>query len=151
MNKEQKQQLQKMIEVNSVQDNTELIRESKNSEKIISDIQTMMILKKRHGSLSNDSAEKQELFEKECSFLYNNFKYLYEKIYKDQLDLHILNYMLQILAKIETHELDQHTASFEIGKFLKEVYVDTAIYDDKKEVKQIKWGDYKLITNFKNN
>ena len=54
MNKEQKQQLQKMIEVNSVQDNTDLIRESKNSEKIINDIQTMMILKKRHKSLNND-------------------------------------------------------------------------------------------------
>jgi len=149
MNSEQKQQLKKMIEVNSVEDHTDLIRESKNSEKIFNDIQTMLILKKRYQNMNNDSDEKQQLFEKECTFLYTNFKYLYEKLYKDQLDLHILQQLLQILAKIENNELDQHTASFEVGKFLKQVYVDSAISDEKREVKDVKWNDYKLISEFK--
>ena len=51
MNSEQKQQLKKMIEVNSVEDHTNLIRESKNSEKIFNDIQTMLILKKLNNQI----------------------------------------------------------------------------------------------------
>lgn len=92
-----------------------------------------------------ETLDKHGIFENECSFLFKNYKNLYEKIYQDQLDLTIMKRMLEILAKIENKELDQHSGSFEIGKFLKEVYIDTAIYDDKKEVRDISWNDYKRM------
>lgn len=146
MNDDEKIQLKKMIDANSTEDNTGLIREQVNSRKIFDDIQTMLTLKSRYASMP-DTIEKQTMFEKKCSFLYNNFKYLYEKIYKDLLELKILQRMLHVLAKIENNELDQHSASFEIGKFLKEVYIDTAIGEDVRPSKDIKWSDYKLMTD----
>ena len=144
MNDDEKIQLQKMIHANSTEDNTNVIREKQNSRKIFDDIQTMLNLKSRYAAMP-DNAEKQAMFENKCSFLFNNFKYLYEKIYKDLLELKILQRMLHVLAKIENNELDQHGASYEIGKFLKEVYVDTAIGEDVRPSKDIKWSDYKLM------
>lgn len=144
MNTDERQQLQKMIDANSVEDNSEMIRNLKHSEKIYNDIQTLLILKKRHSSMP-ESLDKHTIFESECSFLFSNYKNLYEKIYQDQLDLNIMKRMLEILAKIENNDLDQHGASFEMGKFLKEVYIDTAIYDDKQQVRNITWADYKRM------
>tara|TARA_B110000285_G_scaffold18388_1_gene17921 strand:+ start:307 stop:747 length:441 start_codon:yes stop_codon:yes gene_type:complete len=144
MNNDEKQQLQKMIDANSVEDNSEIIRNMNHSEKIYDDIQLLLILKKRYASMP-ETVDKHAIFEKECSFLFTNYKNLYEKIYQDQLDLNIMKRMLEVLAKIENNELDQHGASFEIGKFLKEVYIDTAIYDEKREVRNISWADYKRM------
>lgn len=145
MNSDEKLQLQKMIDANSVDNNTELIRNLKHSSDIRGDIQTMIILKKKYNHME-DTLEKQAIFEHECPFLYKNYKYLYEKLYKDQLELPILQRMLSILAKIETKEMDQHLASFEVGKLLKEIYIDSTIYTNTAS-KEISWAEYKKMTN----
>ena len=73
MNDDEKIQLQKMIDANSTEDNTNLIREKQNSRKIFDDIQTMLNLKSRYAAMP-DNAEKQAMFENKCSFLFNNFR-----------------------------------------------------------------------------
>ena len=40
---------------------------------------------------------------------------------------------IETLEKIENNELDQHEASFEIGKYLKKIYIDSAIQE--REIK----------------
>lgn len=145
MNNKEKQQLQKMIDDNSVEDNTELIRNLKHSDKILTDIQNILILKKKYSKME-DTLEKQTIFQNECNFLYTNYKYLFEKIYMNQLDLNVLQKMLQILAKIENKELDQHTGSFEVGKLLKTIYIDSVIYE-KDNSKNVSWKKYKTMNN----
>jgi hypothetical protein len=44
--------------------------------------------------------------------------------------------LLTILKRIEDGELDQHEGSFEVGKLLKKLYIDSALRrNDKKESK----------------
>ena len=52
---------------------------------------------------------------------------IYNKIRKDEIDMTILLKFLDVLKKIEDNELDQHEGSFEVGKLLKELYVDSAL------------------------
>ena len=71
----------------------------------------------------------------------------------------ILHNFLSTLKQIENGELDQHDASVKIGKILKELYVDSAMKQQKKReeieakrkkrggkpMKKISWGDYKKL------
>ena len=55
---------------------------------------------------------------------------------KDELNLQILAMLLTILKRIEDGELDQHEGSFEVGKLLKKLYIDSALRrDEKRELK----------------
>ena len=46
---------------------------------------------------------------------------------KDEIDLNILFQLIHILKQIEDGNLDQHTGSYEVGKLLKSIYIDSAI------------------------
>ena len=98
---------------------------------------------------------------KQCSFLFNNYTDLYNKIINDNLNLAILEKFLTILKKIEDGELDQHEGSYLIGTYLKEMYIDSALktqdkldskIDNKKSKhpfikveKKISYKDFKLL------
>ena len=69
---------------------------------------------------------------KQCAFLFNNYTDLYNKIKNDNLDIKILERFLNILKKIEDGELDQHEGSYMVGKYLKELYVDSALRTKEK-------------------
>jgi hypothetical protein len=78
---------------------------------------------------------------------------------KDELDLNIMGQLLVLLKMIEDEKIDQHTASFEVGKLLKSIYIDSALKksqhldekykhysgDSKKHLpdKKISWTEYK--------
>lgn len=83
---------------------------------------------------------------------------------KDEIDLHILTKLLNVLHRIENEKLDQHEGSFEVGKLLKEIYIDSALRkankqdeideknDKKKKAKKlpekkISWDEYKKLRN----
>ena len=82
---------------------------------------------------------------------------IFNKIKKDELNLQILYQLLDVLKKIEDGQLDQHTGAFEVGKFLKAMYIDSALVKaeriDKKTgekttvakatEKKISWAEYK--------
>ncbi len=97
------------------------------------------------------------MVEKKCFFLYKNYTNIFNKIYKDNIDLNLFNKFLLVLKKIEDGECDQHEASVQVGKVLKEIYIDSAIREgeklDKKNKKPIKtrkaknvsWGEFKKL------
>ena len=64
--------------------------------------------------------------------------------------------LLDVLARIEDKEIDQQEGSIQVGQFLKEIYIDSALKEkdnlekkNKKEEKiylegkNISWKDYK--------
>lgn len=151
MNREERLHLNKMISENNIINNTDNIRSLKHSQLILKDINHLLNLKK------NNTSTKEELSNKcfqECSFLSSKYTDIYNKLFKDELDLTILFQFLDELKKIEDGKVDQHEASFNIGKLLKKLYIDSALKkadklnktDKKPEyktVKQIKWKDFK--------
>ena len=117
-------QLQKMIKANDVLDQTELIRELKHSVLLRNDIQNLLLLKTKY---NNNQDEIINVAIGDCNFLFTYYTDIFNKIRKDEIDLKILFRFLDVLQQIENGELDQHEGSFEVGKLLKELYVDSAL------------------------
>lgn len=128
MDDKQRLQLKQMIKDNDVVDQTDKIREIKHSSLIRRDIVMMGVLKAKHPDIRKQFPDKfAEMCLTKCSFLYENYTDIYNKLKNDELDLQIFDEFLRVLKRIENDELDQHEGSFEIGKLLKRLYVDSAI------------------------
>lgn len=149
MNELEKLNLQKMITENDVEDNTELIRTYKHSDKIRKDVDTLIeLIKNNKNDLDFDTQ-----CENKCFFIFFNYTDIYNKVKKNLLDIPTLYQFLDCLKKIEDGKQDQHEASFEIGKLLKKMYVDSALkkaerLDEehkvvREEPKSISWSEYK--------
>ena len=124
MDENQRLQLQKMISVNNVEDQTGLIRELKHSNILRDDINNLIMLKAKY----MDDVEGLNLEAmNECNFLFTYYTDIYNKIRKDEIDLKILFQFLDVLNKIEEGKMDQHEGSFEVGLLLKKIYVDSAL------------------------
>lgn len=159
MDTENRLNLQRMINANDVQDMTEEIRNKKHSDLIRNDIKTLLFLKGKFSSLSqNDPVEFENKCILECQFLFNNYTDIFNKVRKDEIDLKLLNQFLDILKEIENGHLDQHTASFKVGTILKEIYIDSALKKSEKleqnsdepvkekvKEKNINWSQWKKI------
>jgi hypothetical protein len=160
MNSAERIQLEKMIQANGAVDNTETIRTLKHSDRIKDDILTMVKLKKDYQRLSQSNpAQFDNLCVSRCSFLFNNYTDIFNRLKKDELDLNIMGQLLMLLKMIEDEKIDQHTASFEVGKLLKNIYIDSALKksqhldekykhhssESKKHLpdKKISWAEYK--------
>jgi hypothetical protein len=150
--------LNKMIDANNVQDCTNEIREKKHSKLLYEDVTRLVTLKKKYSRLAQTNAKQFDMMcVSQCSFLFNNYMEIFNKIKKDELNLQILYQLLDVLKKIEDGQLDQHTGAFEVGKFLKAMYIDSALVKaeridkktgEKKTVakakeKKITWAEYK--------
>ena len=162
MNDKQRLQLKQMIKDNDVEDQTETIRSLKHSTLIRKDLMMMEMLKSKHDEIrKHDSGKFSELCRFHCSFLHEHYTDIFLKIKNDELNLGIFNQFLNVLERIENEELDQHEGSFEIGKLLKTLYVDSAIrradmqnagrgeevvVDPPKEPLNISWKEFKTMT-----
>jgi hypothetical protein len=96
-----------------------------------------------------------------CQFLFNNYTDIFNKVKKDEIDLNILVRLLNVLHSIEEGQVDQHEGSFEVGKLLKQIYIDSALkkadkldekYSDKKGERKkpeekISWKQFKERNN----
>jgi hypothetical protein len=96
-----------------------------------------------------------------CSFLFNNYTDIFNKVKKDEIDLEILGRLLGVLKMIEDGKAGQHEASVEVGKLLKQIYIDSALKKSEKldklhgagsasspspslpPAKKISWNQYK--------
>lgn len=121
--------LRKMLASNSdVKDNTSKIRELQHSDAIRADVETMLKLKKEYARLALSNPQQFDaICTSRCSFLFNNYTDIFNKLKKDEMDLGILSKLLVVLKLIETGRLDQHEGSYEVGKLLKQIYVDSAL------------------------
>jgi triphosphoribosyl-dephospho-CoA synthetase len=128
MNNEERLNLKKLLSQNECEDNTEHIRKVRHSNRIRVDILKMQELKKKNARIrKNDSDRFSALCQSQCEFLFNNYMDIYNKVYKDELNLNIMSNLLNILQHIEDGNVDQHEGSVIVGKILKELYVDSAL------------------------
>ena len=147
----------KMLKESGASDNTSKIRDLKHSDKIREQVTLMMEIKKKYPNLKKQT--KDRMIESKCLWLWKNYMNIYNKLKKDELNLSILHNFLSVLKQIENGELDQHEGSIKIGKILKELYVDSAVQQEKKReakdkrkrkkknnVKKISWSEYKKMT-----
>lgn len=153
--------LQKMISSNNVEDYTEDIRRKRHSQLIKNDLQSFLLLKQNNSSLMKINPDEFEnLCIQKCSFLFNNYTDIFNKLKKDELDLNIFTQFLEILSQIENGKLDQHEGSYQVGVILKKLYVDSALrrskhldeenVDDLPELlspepKNISWKEWKTM------
>ena len=154
-----KLQLQEMIKTNDVEDKTELIRATKHSKLIREQVKLLEQLKQEHSELyKNNFQDFDTLTVEKCSFLFQNYTDIYNKVLKNEINLEILNKFLDALELIENSEVDQHEASVKVGTFLKELYVDSALRktekmdaensnndDEKNDIMEISWSEYKRV------
>ena len=160
---QQKLDLAKMIKANDTDDCTEEIRAKKQSVLIRNDVKQMVYLKKKYERLAKSNPQEfDRMCVSQCSFLFNNYTDIYNKIKKNNLDLNIFEKFLNILKQIEDGSLNQHEGSYLVGTHLKELYVDSALRqqqkhdaNDKKkkvakkppgvEAKKISYKDFKTL------
>ena len=139
LDNQQKLDLQNMIKANDTTDLTQQIRQNKQSNLIRDDIKQMVFLKQKYERLAKTNPQEfDQICVKQCSFLFNNYTDIFNKIKNDTLNLTIMDKFLNILKRIEDGELDQHEGSFPVGKHLKELYVDSALEINKKSMLIIK-------------
>lgn len=136
---EQQKNLNNIIEQNNVEDNTNNIRIKKHSDFIRNDIKEYMQLKKKYERLSQTNPKQFDMLcNKHCSFLFNNYTNIYNKLIKNTLNLDIMDKFLVTLKKIENNEINQHEGSYIIGEYLKQIYIDSALKEDKQKNKYSK-------------
>ena len=160
MNNSERIHLQKMINANNVTDCTDEIREKKHSSKIYADVTRLLELKTKYEkTLGESNPEKfDSMCTSQCSFLFNNYTDIFNKVKKNEMNLNILRSLIEVLKSIEDGLMDQHTGAFEVGKILKAMYIDSAVLKadkiDKKsgkkmevskpqKEKKITWAEYK--------
>lgn len=130
-------QLDKLIKEYNPENTTNKIRQLKHSKKIRDDITRMQQLKNTHARIrSTAPATFRSMCEKNCEFLFNNYTNIFNKLYKDELNLDIMNRFLQVLYNIEEGTLDQHEGSFKVGQILKELYIDSALKHEKNDTER---------------
>jgi len=124
MNEKERLQLNKMIKINNVEDQTNQIRTLKHSSILEKEIKELLILKEKY-------REQPEVLLNEsiinCNFLYNNYTDIYNRVKKDEINIELLFHFIRVLSQIEEGIIDQHDGSFMIGKLLKEIYIDSAL------------------------
>lgn len=129
MNDDQRLLLQKMIKANDCEDQSDLIRTLKHSHPLQKDINRLLEIKR---DFRDDETKVQEIASQECSFLFQFYTDIFNKIKKNELNLATLNKFLNILRSIEDGEIDQHEGSFYVGTILKELYIDSALRKSNK-------------------
>ena len=157
MNQSESLNIQKLIESKDYENNTEKIRNLKHSSKIRNALITMTSLKASHSKMREQEPEKfSQLCMNQCGFLYNNYTNIYHKVYKDEINLKLMDKFISVLEEIETGSIDQHEGSVKVGTILKEIYIDSALKEsenlDKKyqnektefvEPIKMSWSEFK--------
>jgi hypothetical protein len=119
----------------------------------------MIDMKKKYARLQKSNPSQfDSMVNSKCSFLFTNYTDIYNRVKKEEINLSTLWELLDVLAKIENNEHDQHTGAYEVGNLLKKIYIDSALVKnerlDKKlvsgkkakktiPIKKITWAEYK--------
>ena len=125
--------LQEMVNKYDAKDNTEKIRNLKHSRIIRDNVETLLNLKKKYTRMSvTDKNQFEKILISRCNFLWNNYTNIFNRLLKDEININILYKFIDKLRDIEDGIIDQHSASVDVGKVLKEMYVDSALRREKK-------------------
>ncbi len=147
--------LQRMIKENDVEETTDLIRNVKHSKQIRDNVRALERLRDENAEMAaNNPEDFDDMCIFHCGFLFNHYTDIYNKVKKNELDMTILENFLDVLEKIEDGKIDQHEGSFEVGKLLKRLYVDSALRkadkldeeskpEPKRDSRTISWREWK--------
>lgn len=128
ISQDQRLQLQRMIAANNAGDFTQEIRETKHSSRIRFEVSNLLKAKKTYERMAkSNKKEFEQICLSRANWLFLNYPDIYNRVFKDELDLSILNALLNKLHEIEEGDIDQHEASVHVGQILKEMYVDSAL------------------------
>ena len=144
-----------MLKESGASDNTSKIRKLKHSNKIREQVAIMLDIRKKYARLGKRGINA--MIDSKCSWLFTHYTNIFNKLKKNELDLPILDKFLSTLKELEDGEVDQHEASVKIGQTLKELYIDSALKQEKKReerdkknkkaykkpVKKLTWNQYK--------
>ena len=125
MNLQEKTQLDKFLCENNVEDVTATIRANKHSAPLKEDLKILYELVDR--AIEDGSEIDEQNPEGKCMFLFTYYTDIFNRVKKNKLDRKILDKFVDILAEIENCEEDQHSAAHKVGKYLKELYIDSAL------------------------
>jgi hypothetical protein len=151
MNDDDRLNLMRMVGQSECDDNTEEIRKLKHSNLIRKDLETFKELRRK------SSAHSDDIYKSKCSFLYNNYTDIFNRLIKNELDLAIFERLLTSLRHIEDGSVDQHEGSVAVGTILKELYIDSALKHGNNlshandepvtyvESKNISWKQFKTL------
>jgi len=135
MNPNDRIDLKKLMKLgeNDYEDNTDGIRRLKHSDLIISDMKKMIELKKEKAMMrENNPIEFSSLCQTTCSFLYNAYTDIFNRLYKDELDVELMFEALKTLKQIEDGKINQQEGSIIMGKLFYKVFVSNAIKHEEK-------------------
>ena len=140
-------ELDNLISDTNVEQTTDRIREAKHSAKIKTCINDILKIKKNYTRLPYNRIE--EIAKSRCQFLLVNYRDIFFKVLKDEIDVSLLFTFVDILEKSETDVFNQHEASFQVGTILKKIYIDSALKRndklDKNDIKKDKQKKKKII------
>lgn len=159
LNHDEKLNLKKIMDETDYVDNTHNIRRLKHSKMIRDNVKRMEELKREHEAMRLTHIEGFfSIVQEECRFLYDNYTDIFNRLMKDEIDPLILQRFLIVLKMIEDGQLDQQEGSSMIGKYLKELYLDSAVRkadaldrersgekEPLKEGMDISWKAYKSL------
>ena len=164
MNTAERLELDRLVKENGVTDSTQEIRNRKHSRPLKDSVDNMIKFKKEERLLlEKDPDAFDALLVRECSFMFNYYTDLYNRLKKDELDIDILYQFIDILRDIEEGDIDQHDGAYKVGKLLKQIYIDSALKrsnkmdsadkDDKTSstpsiASNICWKEYKNLNRF---
>jgi len=135
MNPQERLDLKKLMQQpgHEYEDNTDGIRKLRHSELIRSEI---LELEKLKSTLSETKQKNPALFvsqcQKKCSFLYNAYTDIFNRVLNDELDLDLMGKALQTLKDIEEGKINQQEGSVLMGKLFYQVFVDSALKKGEK-------------------
>ena len=134
-------QLDKLLNDKDVVQTTDTIRELKHSSHIRNCVTVILNLQKKYTRVSGEMFES--MAKKHAEFLYVNYRMIFNKVIRNELNINILFEFINVLEKIENGELNQHSGSQLVGQKLKELYVDGLINKDKKTKQDLATGGKK--------
>ena len=95
MDEKQRLNLQEMIKGFDADDNTSKIRKLRHSRLIKENVEIMLTLKKKYQRMKNvDPKNYNKILVSKCNFLFNNYTNIFNRIYKDELNINILNHFI---------------------------------------------------------
>jgi len=145
--------LKSLINNNDSQDNTDYIRRCRNSSKLRKDTNHLKYLKSIHTGTQDEFKEKVCA---ECSYLFMNHTDLLNRMLKDELDMIMFDKILDALESIENGKETQDSASINIGQMLADLYVNSALKQNKhsdqqtentklEPINNISWKEFKKM------
>jgi hypothetical protein len=123
-----RQHLDNLMGDKEITQSTDAIRELKHSSKIRGDLERLTALRRQHTRATPEVFRRMALAR--CPFMHEHYSDVLFKLIKGEVDVKLIMRFVDLLHAIETGQLNQHEASFQVGTLLKKIYIDSVLKRD---------------------